>query len=422
MFKSKYLKYLVTFVLITIFVLSSFSVSSTALSSFNYSLIDFKWLNQPGYEPFHEWEERTVNGKNYTHLGWNTYSLEKITSVYQLSNDLKVGNNYTISFDIINHCHSRDEAASISKDAYMTMYMALSTSLTDYSNSIEICSFDTLDNISEYNIQFSYPNQFSGKQVYLICVFFGFPAKDADNNPVRSAMIVDVSDFVFTDNNSSEYEKTDNILDWLNRIYHSIAGGTDSSGISHIGIVQAIQDLGTCLNSKLTSCTSDLTSKLDSCKSALISHLTNCTNTLWSNLQSALNTINSNLLLFKHSVENSFSDFLSFFDSKFTVLFEKLDTLIKGKSVSEDDFDTSGKDNIDNINKDIEDTESNLPDFNGSDFDKVINTDILSNLSKGFIALNSVFSIVVDKLGFTSIIVFFLSFGLAIYIIGRRLG
>lgn len=263
----------------------------------------------------------------------------------------------------------------------------------------------------DYNIQFQFPDKFNGKQVYLVFVIMG---------DYHAGGFL-VSDFVFTNNDNSD-GKIDGILEWLNRIYYSISGGIDSSGVTHIGIVKSIQNLGSFLDAKLTSCTSDLTSKLDSCKSALISHLTTCTNTLWSNLQSALNTINSNLLLFKHSVENLFINLSAFLDSKFTILFDKLDTLIKGKDVSKDDFDTSGKDNIDNINKDIEDTESNLPGFDGSDFDKVINTDILSDLSKGFIAVNSVFSIVIDKLGFTAVIVFFLSFGLAIYIIGRRLG
>ena len=408
MFKSKYFKYLVTFVLVTIFVLSSFSVSSYASETITYSLYDFTFIS--GTKP-NSFERQYQNGKYYTLISLNTTSPSsdgggaKYCAVSKVSDKLKIGNSYTLTYSV------RSLQANNNNYSF-SFYMTDDPSNMTPDNAVQFAFFESPStSFQDYNIQFQFPNQFNGKQVYLVFVVVA----DFHGNGFL------VSDFSFTNNDNSN-DNIDNVLEWLNRIYYSISGGIDSSGVTHIGIVKSIQNLGSSLDAKLTSCTSDLTSKLDSCKSALISHLTTCTNTLWRNLQSALNTINSNLLLFKHSVESSFNNLSTFLDSKFTVLFDKLDTLIKGKEVNKDDFGTENKDKVDDINKDIEDTESNLPDFDGSDFDKVINTDILSDLSKGFIAVNSVFSIVIDKLGFTAVIVFFLSFGLAIYIIGRRLG
>lgn len=408
MFKSKYLKYLVIFVLITIFVLSSFSVSSYASSDVIYRLSNFDVFGSDN-DDIPQINVIRIDNVDYTRLLYrkssNTSEPVRITLFRKISNKLKSGNSYTLSYTVRRGPGTGD----------ISCQLLLSDDPERVDNAVNLGFFNTsgmADGSSQdYSIQLTYPDNFNGKQCYILALFI-----------IDSAYsTVFVSDFVFENNNKSE-EKIDGILEWLDRIYYSIVGGNDSLGNSHIGIVQSIQNLNSSLSAKLTNCTNELKSKFEECTTSLNNNLKTQLATFWTNLNKSLNKINSDILSFKSSVEGLFNDFLTFFESKFSILFEKLDTLIKGQPSSKDDFDTSAKDNIDNINKDIEDTESGLPSVDGSDFDKVINTDILSDLSKGFVAVNTVFSIVTEKLGFTSVIVFFLSFGLAIYIIGRRLG
>lgn len=405
MFKSKYLKYLVTFVLVTIFVVSSFSVSSYADSAIRYRLANFD-IYADDTVSIPSITTHVIRDVPYTRLIYeNSTENLRITAFRKVSDELKAGNSYTLTYTAM-------RGAGIGS---VSCQLLLSDDPENVDNAVNLGFFDTSDinngDEQKYSIQLTYPDNFNGKQCYIIALFL----------ITKNYSSTFISDFVFENNDKSE-EKIDGILEWLDRIYYSIVGGKDSLGNSHIGIVQSIQNLNSSLSSKLTNCTNELKSKFEECTTSLNNNLKTQLATFWTNLNKSLNKINSDILSFKSSVEGLFNDFLTFFESKFSILFEKLDTLIKGQPSSKDDFDTSAKDNIDDINKDIENTESGLPSVDGSDFDNVVNTDILSDLSKGFVAVNTVFSIVTEKLGFTSVIVFFLSFGLAIYIIGRRLG
>lgn len=59
------------------------------------------------------------------------------------------------------------------------------------------------------------------------------------------------------------------ILNWLSKIYHSIAGGTDREGVNHTGIAAAISTLGSNLSTWLTGVKDGIVNKLDSVKTSI---------------------------------------------------------------------------------------------------------------------------------------------------------
>ncbi len=80
------------------------------------------------------------------------------------------------------------------------------------------------------------------------------------------------SDIVFT-NLDDDSGLFDSILNWLSRIYHSIAGGTDREGVNHEGIVQGIKNglnsLGTRIGNFFADLKQGFLDKLEAVKTSI---------------------------------------------------------------------------------------------------------------------------------------------------------
>lgn len=91
-----------------------------------------------------------------------------------------------------------------------------------------------------------------------------------------------------------------------------------------------------------------------------------------------------------------------------------------------DDFqgppiDDSASEQIDDINNQISSIEGELPKIDADELDGLINGVNIDEYNNGFRAFNRVFDDVITALDMQAVLIFCLSFGLAIYIIGRRL-
>lgn len=141
-------------------------------------------------------------------------------------------------------------------------------------------------------------------------------------------------------------------------------------------------------------------------------------NSLMDSVSSSLNTMNSTLSTISTDIFNGFSDVSSAFDNANNTL----DSIEKGEEVKPDDFSSEGADGFNSISDELESSDSQLPQLSQDVLDNSFDSSIISELNLGFMALNNVFDVVTSALGFTSVLVFLMGFGLAVYIIGRRLG
>ncbi len=146
--------------------------------------------------------------------------------------------------------------------------------------------------------------------------------------------------------------------------------------------------------------------------------INNSVNNSNNSVNETLNNIDNSIT----NIDNSISQIGSTLDEISGSVSQGFDELIQGEEVNPDDFSTEGTDSINNISDELESAESQLPQLTESDLTDNFDLSILSELNKGFIALNNVFDLVTSSLGFTSVLVFLLGFGLAVYILGRRLG
>lgn len=220
---------------------SALSLNVSAASSVTYRLNDFTIAD--GSQAFTSNGLNTFNGKKYSTFTWQTADNQlRAAFIYKLSSELKAGKNYTLTFDIIDGCLPKKDNVVYSRGAHMSFNLYLSTDISELAeNGIPVCSFDTESGVTDYSIQFTYPDTLSGQQAYLVCYIIGFPAKNMAGNFVGSSMQTHVSDLVFTDNNDNS-EEIDGILEWLSAVYHSIVGGEDSRGVQHDGLVQGIKN------------------------------------------------------------------------------------------------------------------------------------------------------------------------------------
>ena len=279
-------KVILSFILI-IGILFSFSVCSFADDSVTYRLCTFKLIS--GSDKPNTFIPVSDDGKTVTKVLYNTSSDIKVTC-YQQTNNLKIGTSYTLTYGVKN----------LSALGNCTVSIFLSDSITRLDNAVTVTEFDTsscsLSYYNNFSVQFTYPEQFSGKSTYVVVMIV------AD----KGVSGFQVTDFVFTNNDKSE-EKIDSILDLLSAVYHGIVGGEDSRGVNHDGLVQGIKNGLSNLGDRISSFFNTLGERISSFFSDL-----------WSNISSGFEAIKDKIAEFGEGIKAKFQEisdnFSSFFD------------------------------------------------------------------------------------------------------------
>lgn len=182
---NKFLSILLVFV---IFV-SLFSFSAFADDTVTYRLHDFK--RAADSDGVSEFKVVNVNGVDYTSVRYSLSNQMRITAFLNVSNELKAGASYTLTYTVVNN----------SVSGYITGFIYLSDDTEKFDNAVELGSFTTenLTGKQDYSIQMIYPDNFNGKQCYIVVMFIVVPSK-VNNNFVASSPAFLISDFVFTNN------------------------------------------------------------------------------------------------------------------------------------------------------------------------------------------------------------------------------
>lgn len=213
----------ISVILVISFLLCSFCLSPSAASAVTYHFADFEILADSDV-PF-EFRTDKLNGKPATRVTYTASQKVKVSAFRKISDEFKSGNSYTLTFTV---------RKGTVGDGYISFLLLLSDSPTSIDNAIELVSFHTGDMaqgaVQDFSIQTSYPDDFNGKQCYLVALIVS-----------NGASGTYITDFVFTNNNQTE-EKIDGILEWLSATYHGIVGGEDSRGVKHDGLVQGIKN------------------------------------------------------------------------------------------------------------------------------------------------------------------------------------
>lgn len=238
----------------------SFTLPSFASDAVTYRLADFEMA--PDSDVPYSFCTTQMNGQTFTKLVYQSSSVQgqgqvRITAFKKLSNELKIGASYTLTFSVKNYYLS----------GYTSCLLYLTDDLDQFDNAVELCSFTTdgmnLTDFYDYSIQFKYPDTFNGKQCYIVALVVA-------NRGITGFF---VTDFVFTNNDQSE-EKIDGILEWLSAVYHSIVGGEDSRGVQHDGLVQGIKNglsgLGDRISSFFTNLWENISAGFDAIKDKLV--------------------------------------------------------------------------------------------------------------------------------------------------------
>lgn len=183
----KYVKHSLTFLVITVLLVSLNLNAFCASSSFSYRLADFSFLEGDKPSGF---DVRVDSGKTVTRVGFNSATDVRVVIYYTLTNEFKLGSNYTLSFSA-----SRGPTLNTSS---ITLFLTSSLNALSDENSLQIAEFST-DELSstsykDFSFQVRLPDSFNGKQVYLVAFIL------AD----KGSSSLWVTDFVFSNNNSLE--------------------------------------------------------------------------------------------------------------------------------------------------------------------------------------------------------------------------
>lgn len=123
------------------------------------------------------------------------------------------------------------------------------------------------DTWTECNISFK-PDLSQVQSGYTLRLVFRF-VQTHNGNPWS----VHISNYIYFNDNDDDTGLLNGILNWLSRIYHSIAGGTDREGVTHTGLVQGISNALTNLGNRISGFFADLKQgfldKLESVKSSI---------------------------------------------------------------------------------------------------------------------------------------------------------
>ncbi len=107
---------------------------------------------------------------------------------------------------------------------------------------------------------------------------------------------IHISNYIYFNDNDDDSGLLNGVLDWLSRIYHSVAGGTDREGVNHTGIVQGIKNGLTNLGDRFSTFISDL-------KQGLIDKLEG----VKSSIENTINGIQQWFIDLKNSIKDFFT-------------------------------------------------------------------------------------------------------------------
>jgi len=197
-----------------------------------------------------------------------TSTSHKIFSLISTCETLGINqtNDFKLEFDIY---HLPNGSGTATKDMPYTVTVSIGTNQIyektfsndkthTIKNSFNLSNFNITDTSTEVKIQVSFDGYAASYDPYM---HFGFSNLTVTN----------------TDDNTGLLE---NILDWLSRIFHSIAGGTDREGVEHEGLVQGIVNGLNNLGDKIKEFFSDFADNWNSGIEALKQGIENIITTL----------------------------------------------------------------------------------------------------------------------------------------------
>lgn len=268
---------------------------------------DFKRLSDS--DAVSEFKVVNVNGVDYTSVRYSLSNQIRISYFSKVSNELKAGNSYTLTYTVANN----------SVSGYVSGFLYLTDDPENFDNSVELGSFTTenLTGKQDYSIQITYPDNFNGKQCYLVVMLIVVPSK-VNNNFVSSSPGFLISDFVFTNNNQSE-EKIDSILDLVSAIYHGIVGGEDSRGVVHDGLVQGIKNGLNSLGDRISNFFDNLGEKFGIDIGSLGDRIRDFFSNFWENVSAGFDAIKDKIGDIGEGIKAKFQEiadsFTAFFDT-----------------------------------------------------------------------------------------------------------
>lgn len=280
--------------------LSVFAVNSSAAQTFTYRLSDFSFYEGDRPSTF---GSSSYLGKSVTKVAFNSSSSIRGVAYVKLTSEFKIGNSYTLTFSA-----SRASGVGLSG---LTLYLASSLPFNDTDGFIisDITSDDLLSTgYKDYSVQLTLPDSFNGKQVYLCALIF------ADE---KSSTLY-VSDFVFTNNNSTD-EKIDGILEWLSATYHGIVGGEDSRGVQHDGLVQGIKNGLSGLGDRISNFFENLGEKFGVDIGSLGDRIRDFFSNFWENVSAGFDAIKDKIGDIGEGIKAKFQEI----SDNFTAFFEK---------------------------------------------------------------------------------------------------
>lgn len=278
--------------------LSAFAVNSFAAETVTYRLCTFKLIS--GSDKPNTFTPVSDDGKTVTKVLYNVSSDIKVTC-YQQTNNLKIGSDYTLTYGVKN--------LSAVGSCHVSIF--LSDSTTNLDNAVTVTEFDTsscsLSYYNNFSVQFTYPEQFSGKSTYVVVMIV------AD----KGICGFQVTDFVFTNNDKSE-EKIDGILEWLSAVYHGIVGGEDSRGVQHDGLVQGIKNGISALGDRISAFFDNLGEKFGINIGSLGDRIRDFFSNFWENVSAGFEAIKDKIADIGEGIKVKFQEisdnFTEFFD------------------------------------------------------------------------------------------------------------
>lgn len=477
MFKSKYVKHLVSLVLCITYIFLNCSINSFAADDLTFSTSDFdkcyvEWIGQDfdmgGSTDVTIGTGGTHSGRDVTSITFNNagnyhprsffFSFFKIRGIKPLTDyrlrfyfepaRIYIFGGGTATYDfVISLNYYKPDGTFIKSQSLYKSTLVSDDQFTDIDFEFESLALDETEYYVEFSVNFLACNNASRRT----STFYFSPQIELTSSGSFLPFYRGLSDYL------SRIER------WLSDIFVSINGGVDSFGVEHEGLLQPLVDLTDLIDLKFDLIFQDLVNFSDSFNTTITdlldfnlsdildlsfdnffsdlfnginvsmfninSEIQNSTSTVSSigdtvnnidksvsNIDNSVTEISNTVNNLADSVSEGFKDVNSNIQSGFADVMEGDMSL-----ADKDNFDTSGKDGFDNMSDELEAAEGDLPTLESDDLDKSFDIHILSDLNNGFIAINNIFDEVTSALGFTSVITFVLTFGIGIYLLGRRL-
>lgn len=123
-----------------------------------------------------------------------------------------------------------------------------------------------------------------------------------------SPWTIHISNYIYFNDNDDDSGLLNNILDWLSRIYHSVAGGTDREGVNHTGIVQGIKNGLSSLGDRIGNFFDDFKSNWNAGIESIKSKLKEFSDNITSKIEDIKNSISNKIDEIKNSITKKIED------------------------------------------------------------------------------------------------------------------